>query len=248
MKGVILAGGLGTRLYPLTYATNKHLLPVYDKPMIFYPINTLVQAGIKDVMVVTGGPHAGHFLRVLRNGKELGLNNLAYAVQEGERGIAAALSLAEEYVDGENVCVILGDNCTDADIHKDVVTFEEGARIFLKEVEDPQRFGVPAFNDEGKIIKLTEKPVSPDSNFAITGLYFYDKSVFDRIRKLKPSDRGELEVTDLNQSYLDDNKLGWAMLNGFWKDAGTYETLIEVGTYWWKKRLEEGSALGRERK
>ena len=232
MKGVVLAGGLGTRLYPLTYATNKHLLPVYDKPMVYYPLSNLVRAGIKEIMVVTGGPHAGHFIRVLKNGEELGLKKLAYAYQEGEGGIADALSLTEEFVDGENVCVILGDNCTDANISEHVKNFKDGATIFLKEVPDPERFGVPTFDDKNRITEITEKPEIPNSKYAVTGLYLYDSSVFERIRKLKPSGRGEMEVTDLNRSYLRSGKLNWTKLEGFWKDAGTFETLYEVSSFW----------------
>ncbi len=237
MKGVVLAGGLGTRLYPLTYATNKHLLPVYDKPMVFYPIQTLVKAGIKEVLVVTGGPYAGHFIRVLKNGKELGLKHLEYAYQEGEGGIAAALSLCEDFADGGPVCVILGDNCTDADIKRDVDIFEEGAHVFLKKVPDPERFGVPVFNKRGKIIGIEEKPKKPKSNYAVTGLYIYDFSVFSKIKTLKPSGRGELEITDVNNSYIKEGKLDWSVLRGYWRDAGTFRTLFEVNKYWADKNL-----------
>lgn len=231
MKGVILAGGLGTRLYPLTFATNKHLLPVYDRPMIFYPIQTLVKAGVEEVLIVTGGPHAGDFIQVLKNGKEFGVKHLEFAYQEGEGGIAAALSLAEEFSDGDNLAVILGDNTTDADIRKEVEGFAEGATIFLKEVPDPDRFGVPVFEGE-RIVSIEEKPKTPRSNFAVVGLYLYDNTVFKKIRELKPSARGELEVTDLNNSYLAEGKLNWGKLEGYWRDAGTFETLLEVGNYW----------------
>src|SRR3990167_2289851 len=237
MKGVVLAGGLGTRLYPLTFATNKHLLPVYDKPMIYYPIDTLVNAGIKDILVVTGGPHAGDFIRVLRNGKELGIKHLEYAYQEDEGGIAEALKLAEDFADGKPICTILGDNCTDADISKEVNNFRDGAHIFVKEVPDPERFCVAAFNSEGEIVEIEEKPQSTRSRFAVTGLYIYDSTVFDKIRSLIRSDRGELEVTDLNTLYLRDGKLSWSELQGFWKDAGTIETLSEVYRYWAEKNV-----------
>jgi len=236
MKGVILAGGLGTRLYPLTYITNKHLLPVFDKPMIFYPIESLVKAGIKEVLVITGGPYAGHFIRVLKNGKELGLNHLEFAYQENEGGIPQALSLAEDFSDGGPLVVILGDNCTDANISREVESFREGAMIFLKEVHDPERFGVPEFDDAGKIIKILEKPEKPPSKFAVTGLYVYDASVFDKIRTLKPSQRGELEVTDLNNAYIQEGKMQWSELKGFWSDAGTFESLFEVNKYWAEKK------------
>lgn len=231
MKGVILAGGLGTRLYPLTFATNKHLLPVYDRPMVFYPIQTLVKAGVEEILIVTGGPHAGHFLQVLRNGQEFGVRHLEYAYQEGEGGIAAALSLAEKFTDNGSLAVILGDNTTDADIRKEVEEFTGGALLFLKEVSDPERFGVAVFK-RGKLVGIEEKPKKPKSNLAVTGLYLYDNSIFDKIRKLKPSGRGELEITDVNNLYLAEDRLGWAKLRGFWRDAGTFETLWEVGNYW----------------
>lgn len=238
MKGVVLAGGLGTRLYPLTYATNKHLLPVYDKPMVFYPISTLVKAGIKEVLVVTGGPYAGHFVRVLKNGKELGVKHLEYAYQEGEGGIAAALSLAEDFADGDSICVILGDNCTDADISADVKRFKEGAHLFLREIPDPERFGVPVFGKNREIIRIEEKPKKPKSSYAVTGLYLYDFSVFSKIKKIKPSGRGELEITDVNNLYLREKKLTWSILRGYWRDAGTFETLFEANKYWAKKSKE----------
>jgi len=241
MKGIILAGGLGTRLYPLTWATNKHLLPVFDQPMIFYPINTLVKAGVKEILVVTGGPHAGHFLQVLKNGKELGLKHLEYAYQEGEGGIAAALSLAEDFADGGAVAVVLGDNTTDADISPAVENFQEGATVFLKEVPDPERFGVPVFSqkDPQKIIRIEEKPAKPQSNFAVTGLYLYDNEVFKIIKTLKPSARGELEITDVNNCYLEKGKLNWFELEGFWSDAGTFESLFRTNQYWAKKKMSQ---------
>jgi glucose-1-phosphate thymidylyltransferase len=229
---------LGTRLYPLTFATNKHLLPVFDKPMVFYPIQTLVKAGIKEVLVVTGGPHAGHFLRVLKNGKELGVKHLEYAYQEGEGGIAQALSLAEDFADGGPLTVILGDNTTDANIRPAVERFKEGAVIFLKKVPDPQRFGVPVFSkkDPRKIIKIEEKPKKPKSSYAVTGLYIYDNRVFDFIRKCKPSARGELEITDVNNFYIKEGKLRWEELKGWWLDAGTFETLFLANKYWAEKK------------
>ncbi len=237
MKGIILAGGLGTRLYPLTFATNKHLLPVYNKPMIFYPIDTLVRAGIKEVMVVTGGPHAGDFIRILKNGKEFGLNHLEYAYQEKEGGIAEALYLAKDFVDGENCAVILGDNTTDFDIVDDVKNFQSGGLVFLKEVPDPQRFGVPVFygKDSGVIKKIVEKPKIPTNNFAVIGLYIYDNKVFDFIKKLKPSHRGELEITDVNNYFAKKGQLQYKKITGFWRDAGTFETLFEAGAYWARK-------------
>lgn len=236
MKGVILAGGLGTRLYPLTYATNKHLLPVYDKPMVFYPIQTLVNAGIDEIMIVTGGPHAGHFMQVLKNGKSLGVKHLEFAFQEGEGGIPVALSLAEDFADNGPVAVILGDNTTDADIAPAVKKFQKGAVVFLKEVQDPQRFGVAVFNKKKEIISIEEKPVKPKSNFAVTGLYIYDNNVFDTIRTCKPSKRGELEITDVNNIYLEKGLLKWSELKGFWSDAGTFDSLFRSNAFWAKKK------------
>lgn len=235
MKGVVLAGGLGTRLYPLTHVSNKHLLPVYNKPMIFYPIETLVRAGITDVMIVTSGPHVGHFLGVLKNGKELGLKHLEYAYQEKpDGGIADALLTAAEFADGDNVVVILGDNTTDADISSEVKDFKNGALIFLKKVNDPHRFGIPVFDDKNKnkIIKIEEKPKNPKSEMAVTGLYIYDHKVFDHINKIKPSGRGELEITDVNNEYIKEGTLRWAELKGYWSDAGTFQTLFMANSYW----------------
>lgn len=236
MKGAVLAGGLGTRLYPLTYATSKHLLPVYDQVMIFYPIQALVRAGIKDIIIVTGGPYAGDYIRVLGNGKKLGVRQLAYTYQEKEGGIAEALSLCEDFADGDSLAVILGDNCTDADISKPVQSFKSGAMVFLKEVPDPKRFGVPVFDKKRKIIKIEEKPQKPKSNYAVTGLYIYDNKVFDYIKKCKPSARGELEITDVNNFYIKDAQLHWAELKGWWQDAGTFESLFEVNEYWARKK------------
>lgn len=235
MKGVVLAGGLGSRLYPLTHATNKHLLPVFDKPMIFYPIKTLVDAGIKEILIVTGGPYAGHFIRVLKNGKEFGVDHIEYAFQENEGGIAEALSLAEDFSDGGNICVILGDNCTDADLSKTIKKFETGALVHFKKVPDPERFGVPELDEEGNLVGIIEKPKNPPSDYAVTSPYIYDSTVFEKIRKLKPSDRGELEVTDLNNLYLREGKLKWAELAGYWRDAGTFKTLYEANKYWFEK-------------
>lgn len=237
MKGVVLAGGLGTRLYPLTHATNKHLMPVYDKPMIYYPIQTLVHAGITEVIVVTGGPHAGHFLAVLKNGHELGLTHLEYAYQESEGGIAQALSLCEDFADGQDIAVILGDNTTDADIGPAVQSFKRGARVFLKKVPDPERFGVPVFNSDGKITAIEEKPENPKSNYAVTGLYIYDNRVFEYIRECKPSGRGELEITDVNNRYIQSGELDSVELNGFWSDAGTFESLYRTNRFWAEKSL-----------
>lgn len=238
MKGAILAGGLGTRLYPLTYATHKQLLPVYDKPMIYYPIQTLVSAGIKEIMVICSGPHAGDTLRVLQNGKDFGIGHLEYTYQQNpEGGIADAIRYCEDFADGGPLTVILGDNTTDANIKKEVTGFSGGALIFLKRVHDPERFGVAVFDHKNrkKIIKIEEKPKKPASNFAVTGLYIYDNTVFDKIRKIKPSPRGQLEVTDINNLYLKEGKLHWAELKGFWSDAGSFESFYLVNTYWARK-------------
>jgi glucose-1-phosphate thymidylyltransferase len=234
MKGIILAGGLGSRLYPLTHATNKHLLPVYDKPMVFYPIATLVQAGVTEIMIVTGGPYAGHFMGVLRNGKELGVTHLEYAYQEREGGIADALRLCEAFADGGDIAVILGDNTTDATIAPAVAGFQQGAMVFLRQVPDPERFGVPVFDtaDAQRIVAIEEKPRHPKSNYAVTGLYLYDHRVFDMIRTIKPSARGELEITDVNNAYITQGQLSWALLDGFWSDAGTFESLFRSSAYW----------------
>lgn len=236
MKGVILAGGLGTRLYPLTHVTNKHLLPVFDKPMIYYPIETLVRAGIKDILIVTSGPHVGDFLGVLKNGHELGIEHLEYAYQEKpDGGISDALSLAQSFADEQSLCVILGDNTTDADISESVKNFSDGAMVFLRQVEDPQRFGVPVFDENRKILKIEEKPSDPKSDMAVTGLYIYDNKVFEYIRQIKPSDRGQLEITDLNNIYIEKGKLDWAELQGFWSDAGTFDSLFYANKYYAEK-------------
>jgi len=231
MKGVILAGGLGTRLRPLTKVTNKHLLPIYDKPMIYYPIETLCKAGIRDIMIVTGGSSAGDFLRLLGNGAGFGLKDIYYTYQEGEGGIADALRLCEHFAEGNRIVVILGDNIVQDDISPYVRQFEQqdsGARILLKEVEDPQRFGVPEL-DGDRIVRIEEKPVKPKSSYAVTGIYMYDRRVFDFIRRLKPSDRGELEITDVNNAYIKEGDLFYDVLSGWWTDAGTFESLFHAG-------------------
>jgi len=227
MKGIVLAGGLGSRLFPLTKITNKHLLPVYNEPMVYYPLRTLVNAGIREILLVTGGQNAGDFLRLLGNGEAFGLRQLNYAYQVGEGGIAAALSLAEPFADGEPLCVILGDQIIEKGIGHVVEEFgrtAEGAHIILKEVPDPNRFGVPVF-ENGRIIRIEEKPASPASKYAVIGIYFFDNTVFDRIARLTPSTRGELEVTDLNNAYLSEGKLHYSILDGWWADAGTFESL-----------------------
>ena len=231
MKGVILAGGLGTRLHPLTKVTNKHLLQVYDRPMIYYPIQTLVNAGITEILLVTGGKNAGDFLKLLGNGKAFGLQHLNYTYQEGEGGIAAALRLAEFFVGDDSVCVMLGDNIIEKDIVLPVQAFERqgnGAQILLKEVKDPQRFGVAVLHGD-RVISIEEKPKEPKSSFAVTGIYFYDHEVFNIIRTLTPSDRGELEITDVNNAYIKRGQMSWHMLDGWWTDAGTFDSLLQAG-------------------
>ena len=233
MKGVVLAGGLGSRLYPLTKITNKHLLPVFDKPMIYYPIQCLVNAGITDILVVTGGNYAGHFLQLLRNGSEFGLRRLGYAYQEGEGGIADALKLAEEFAEGESICVVLGDNIIEGSIKKAADDFRAqggGAKILLKEVHDPERFGVATIDADGKVLQIVEKPKTPETNLAVIGIYMYDADVFDICRTLRPSDRGELEITDVNNEYVRRGTLTSQKLEGWWTDAGTFESLYRSST------------------
>jgi glucose-1-phosphate thymidylyltransferase len=230
MKGVILAGGLGTRLAPLTKITNKHLLPVHDQPMIYYPIRTLINAGIDDIMIVTGGNSAGDFLRLLGNGKEFGLKHLNYTYQEGEGGIAEALSLVEHFVEDQPLCVVLGDNLIEKNIRGAADEYRKqakGAKILLKRVHDPQRFGVPEL-DGTRVVRIEEKPTDPKSDFAVTGIYFYDPSVFDIIKTLVPSGRGELVITDVNNHYIERGEMTWNELDGWWTDAGTFESLLRA--------------------
>ncbi len=241
MKGIILAGGTGTRLFPCTQLTNKHLLPVYNKPMIYYPLETLVSAGIKDILIVTGGNNPGDFLKLLRNGKNFGLKEIHFLYQEGAGGIAEALGLAEDFADNEKIAVILGDNIFEENMEKYVKDFErqeKGAKLFLKEVQDPERFGVGEFRD-GKLINVEEKPKQPKSNLVCTGLYMYDNQVFDVVKTLKPSQRGELEITDVNNFYIKQGTATHETLEGFWSDAGTFKTLFESAEFIRKKELAE---------
>lgn len=230
MKGIVLAGGTGSRLNPLTRVTNKHLLPVYEKPMVYYPIQTLVNAGIEEILLVTGGKNAGDFLRLLGNGRDFGLKHLNYTYQEGEGGIAEALGLAEYFAAGEPICVILGDNIIENNVCGAVDNFKSqpsGAKILLKEVTDPQRFGVVEIKGD-RVVGIEEKPRSPKSNYAVIGIYLYDASVFQKIRRLKPSGRGELEITDVNNFYIDEGTLTYEVLDGWWTDAGTFESLLRA--------------------
>ena len=240
MKGVILAGGLGTRMLPMTKVTNKHLLPVYDKPMIYYPIQCLVNAGIRDIMIVTGGNSAGDFLQLLGNGKEFGLKELHYTYQEGgNAGIADALGLTEDFADGEKIVVVLGDNIIEMNIQKAIADFfsqKDGAKIMLKDVPDPQRFGVAEIQDN-RIVGIVEKPSDPKSNLAVIGIYMYDGEVFDVVKTLKPSGRGELEITDVNNAYIERGSLTYEILQGWWTDAGTIESLYRA-----TKLIAEGGA------
>jgi len=230
MKGVVLAGGLGSRLRPLTAVTNKHLLPVFDQPMIYYPIQTLVNAGITDIMIVTGGNSAGDFLKLLGNGKAFGLKHLNYTYQEGEGGIAAALSLVEHFAGNESICVVLGDNIIQGNIREAADLYRAqgaGAKILLKRVADPQRFGVPQL-DGKRVVKIEEKPAQPKSEYAVIGIYMYDARVFEIIHTLKPSGRGELEITDVNNAYIERGEMTWDELAGWWSDAGTFESLLHA--------------------
>jgi glucose-1-phosphate thymidylyltransferase len=227
MKGVILAGGTGSRLYPLTKITNKHLLPVYDKPMIYYPLQTLIDAELDEIMIVSGRGHAGHFLELLGSGAEFGVH-LTYEIQEEAGGIAQALGLAEDFADDDTVAVILGDNIFQDNVRDAVQSFESGAHVFLKEVPDANRFGVADINGN-RIVSIEEKPAAPRSNYAVTGLYLYDNDVFDIISMLKPSGRGELEITDVNNEYIRQGAMSYSVLEGFWSDAGTFDSLLRAG-------------------
>lgn len=230
MKGIVLAGGLGSRLNPLTKVTNKHLLPVYNQPMIYYPIQTLINAGIDDIMIVTGGNSAGDFLKLLGNGKDFGLKHLNYTYQEGEGGIADALSLVEHFADDEAICVVLGDNIIEGNIQKAKEDYEKqsgGAKILLKKVHDPNRFGVPELAGD-QVLRIEEKPENPKSDYAVIGIYFYDPTVFDIIKTLEPSGRGELEITDVNNHYINRGAMTWNELEGWWTDAGTFESLLHA--------------------
>jgi glucose-1-phosphate thymidylyltransferase len=230
VKGVVLAGGLGSRLLPLTAVTNKHLLPVYNQPMVYYPIQTLVNAGIREIMIVTGGNSAGDFLRLLKNGKAFGLRHLDYTYQEGEGGIADALSLCEDFADGEPVCIVLGDNIIEGNICQAVRSYQQqgsGAKILLKQVSDPQRFGVPELAGN-RVLRIEEKPKEPKSDYAVIGVYMYDAEVFQIIKTLKPSERNELEITDVNNAYIERGQMTWNELEGWWTDAGTFESLLHA--------------------
>jgi glucose-1-phosphate thymidylyltransferase len=246
MKGVVLAGGTGSRLFPLTKITNKHLLPIYDKPMIYYPIQMLVDAGIRDILIVTGGNNAGDFLRLLANGKQFGLTHIDYTYQEGEGGIADALNLAHHFADGHKICVVLGDNIIEGSIRGAVDEFrrqERGAKILLKEVPDAERFGVAEIVGD-RIVDIEEKPRAPKSQYAVTGIYMYDPSVFDKIHTLVPSERGELEITDVNNAYIREGAMTFAYLDGWWTDAGTFESLLRASNLVAQSRKRLAESVG----
>lgn len=251
MKGIVLAGGTGSRLFPLTKITNKHLLPIFDKPMIYYPIQTLVDAGIEDLLIVTGGRNSGDFLRLLANGKEFGLKHINYTYQEGEGGIAEALALAEHFAEKSKICVVLGDNIIEGSIKQAVKDFERqerGAKILLKEVHDAERFGVAEIRGE-RIIGIEEKPARPKSNYAVTGIYMFDETVFDKTRTLKPSARGELEITDVNNAYIQEGTMTFNYLDGWWTDAGTFESLMRAANLVYETRQRhdlKSTAVGAE--
>ncbi len=245
MKGIVLAGGTGSRLFPLTKITNKHLLPIFDKPMIYYPIQTLVDAGIEDLLIVTGGRNSGDFLRLLANGKEFGLKHINYTYQEGEGGIAEALALAEHFAEKSKICVILGDNIIEGSIRQAVDDFkqqERGAKILLKEVHDAERFGVAEIEGD-RITGIEEKPVRPKSNYAVTGIYMFDQTVFDKTRTLKPSARGELEITDVNNAYIQEGTMTFNYLEGWWTDAGTFESLMRAANLVYETRQKHDLKL-----
>jgi glucose-1-phosphate thymidylyltransferase len=248
MKGVVLAGGAGSRLFPLTKITNKHLLPIYDRPMIYYPIQTLVDAGIRDILIVTGGRNSGDFLRLLANGKEFGLKHINYTYQEGEGGIADALGLAEHFADGDKICVILGDNIIEGSIRAAVEQFlaqPRGAHILLKEVQDAERFGVAELAGD-RIAGIEEKPARPKSNYAVTGFYMFDGTVFDKIRTLVPSKRGELEITDVNNAYIQEGSMSFSFLEGWWTDAGTFDSLLRAANMVAKSANSKEARVARE--
>jgi glucose-1-phosphate thymidylyltransferase len=245
MKGIILAGGTGSRLFPLTKITNKHLLPIYDKPMIYYPIQTLVDAGIRDLLIVTGGRNSGDFLRLLANGKEFGLKHINYTYQEGEGGIAEALALGEHFAEGDKICVVLGDNIIEGSIADSVQQFskqEKGARILLKKVSDAERFGVAEIEGD-KIVGIEEKPKKPKSNYAVTGIYMYDETVFEKTRHLKPSARGELEITDVNNAYIQEGTMSFSYLEGWWTDAGTFDSLMRAANLVYQTRAKQPDSV-----
>jgi len=237
MKGIILAGGKATRLRPLTKITSKQLLPVYDKPMIFYPIETLVKAGIKDILIIIAPDYSGHFLNLLGSGKEFGAK-FSYAIQEEPKGLADAFLIGEDFIDNDNVTLILGDNIFEHDFSEQIKSFQSGAMVFAKKVHDPERFGVVDFDKDMNALSIEEKPASPKSNFAVVGIYSYDNDVIEYAKNLEPSERGEIEITDLNNVYLKKKALKVNIIEGMWEDAGTFDSLLRVGNFMAEKNHE----------
>lgn len=227
MKGIVLSGGSATRLRPCTKVTSKQLLPVYNRPMIYYPLNTLIKAGIKDILIIVAPEQAGHYLNLLGSGKDFGVK-FTYEIQDKPEGLAQAFLIGQNFIDEDSVCMILGDNIFEDDFSEDIKNFKSGAKVFAKEVPDPERFGVVEFDENKKAISIEEKPQNPKSNYCVTGLYVYDNKVVDIARNLKPSPRGELEITDVNKVYLEKGELDVAMVNGAWVDAGTFDSLLEA--------------------
>lgn len=227
MKGIILSGGSATRLRPCTKVTSKQLLPVYNRPMIYYPLNTLIKSGIKDILIIVSPERAGDYLNLLGSGKEFGVK-FTYEIQDKPEGLAQAFLIGENFIDDDPVCMILGDNIFEDDFSEDIKNFKGGAKIFAKEVPDPERFGVVAFDENNKAVSIEEKPTQPKSNYCVTGLYVYDSRVVEIAKSLKASPRGELEITDLNRWYLEKGELDVAMVKGAWIDAGTFDSLLEA--------------------
>lgn len=240
MKGIILAGGSATRLRPLTKITSKQLLPVYDKPMIYYPLETLLNAGIKEVLIIVAPHYAGHFLHLLGSGKDFGAR-FVYEIQDEPRGLADAFLVGETFIGNDNVTLILGDNIFDHDFTDHIKNFKGGASVFAKEVHDPERFGVVEFDESGKVLSIEEKPKNPKSNFAAVGIYSYDNKVVEYAKSLKPSERGEIEITDLNNIYLKNNELNVNIIDGMWEDAGTFDSLLRAGQIMAEKAKQKKS-------
>ncbi len=234
MKGIILSGGVGSRLYPLTKVTSKQLLPVYDRPMIMYPLQTLIKAGVKDILIIVSPEHSGQYLKLLGNGEEFGVR-FTFEIQEKPEGLAQAFIIGENFIDGDNVCMILGDNIFEDDFSGVIKNFKSGGHIFAKEVADPERFGVVKFDDKMNAVKIEEKPKEYLSNYAITGLYIYDNRVIEAAKQSKPSRRGELEITELHNWYLQKNELKVDIVKGEWIDAGTFESLFKASELAYKK-------------
>ncbi|MEI6533595.1 MAG: sugar phosphate nucleotidyltransferase [Candidatus Roizmanbacteria bacterium] len=234
MKGIILAGGSGTRLRPLTKITSKQLLPVYNKPMIFYPLETLLKGGIKDILIIMAPQYAGHFLNLLGSGREFGAK-FSYEIQDEPRGLADAFRIGENFIDEDNVTMILGDNIFDHDFSPSISSFTSGAKVFAKKVPDPQRYGVVEFDENHKALSIIEKPTDPKSNYAVTGIYIYDNNVVQYAKDLQPSPRGEIEITDINNLYLSKGKLTVDIIEGLYEDAGTFDSLLRASNYWAEK-------------